>query len=729
MGQKALLRYFQRIGIVEKILFIVPMKIKILLLLLFLGASSAFARVSVALFPLYNKSAEPRYDWIGSAVPEVFFRKMSEFSDIQVWDPVFLFSVDSLGWQLHSDSLLAIHRNRWGWNVVIGGFYTVVSDSVCISLCVRSFTDTGSAVSQIRIEDLVISHIQNCSRLLFKTLPLLQHTISSEDSIKVRSLITADCDVYAAYAAGYGYEMQGLLNHAISAYSTVIDLDDSFILALFRLGKIYSRARKKEYAWKYLSKATSQVSHSSLVIAEIAEYMVYNDQPVKALAYIESHRNVLEKTTHGMKIIGMAYILMGEYQRAVSILTRAVASGPSNLETDFILGKAYLLLGQFANAAEIFTRLTKYQPLHVRYYSFLGEAYREAGKLMESCQILESAMRIDPDNVPNLLNLSHTYFALKWYKKAEQLLIRAKERAPEMAEIYVNLGVLYWHMDREQEAKSIFDQLQTKKMCMQSVLNNQANMLFLGGQTQQAIKRYKEADKHGKKSETVLYNLAQACFSVGNIKDAALYLDELLLLSPERLDVLKQRAHIALIRGRQDNAEHYYRKILDLSPHHKETLRHLIAVLEQQQRYKDAIEITEKYLTDFPQDQELRLIVPDLYRKMGWYEVAYQEFQNLSNEKEYRENAFLYLGMAKCMYNMIQFKDRRNYESTIYAFKKAAQLDPVNPEPFVIIGEIYLFYLYNKQRAIEYWQEALNVTVDPGEKSKLQKRIEEAQNK
>lgn len=683
----------------------------------------AYTQVSIALFPLKNQTEDKLVDWVGYSFPEVLFRKMSELSGVQVWNPVFLFSADSMGWQLESDSLLMIHRARWKWDYAIGGFYKTSKDSVWITaMAVKQ--NRNKIVSKKKIvKGKIKSHLNICSDLFYSLLSLIGYKISSQDSVKLHKIATGNINVYGTYAMGYGYEMRDEINHAISAYSRVVEMEENFAPAIYRIGMLYSRGRKKEEARKYLEEAVSLSPNSSVIAAEMAILLMYRNEPDKAMSFIDSKRSLLEKTVTGMKAIGMAYILNGEYQRAVSVLTRSVASGPSDLETDFILGRVYLSLGQFTTAAGIFGRLIRYRPQYTRYYSFLGQAYREAGRLMESSDVLETAMNLDPDNVPNLLNLSNTYFKLGWYQKAEQFLMRARDLNPDLGEILINLGVLYWHMNKRGKAKKMFNLALEKEINVQSALNNQANILFLSGDLKKAIKMYKRADKHGKKSEVILYNLALAYLSGGKIKEAISYFDEVMLISPDRLDVLIIQAQLASRRGRNEDAELYYRKILNLSPGQRETLIKLIDLFEKQERYEEAVKIVEEYLNDFPQDLRFRLKLQDLYRKRGWYEVAVSEYENMLQEKDLKNNAKVYLGLGKCQYDIIRFKHGRNYEDAIHTLKKAIELDPHDPEPDIIIGSIYMDYRNYRELALEHWHKAYNKTASSSERRKIKDLI------
>ncbi len=695
---------------------------KICLLLIILLTLSVHAQVSVALFPLKNKTDDKLLDWIGYSFPETFFRNMSELSGIQVWDPIFLFSVDSSVWQLESDTLMLNHQARFKWDYAVGGSYTADDDSIRITLKAVKQLGNKIVTKRKKVRGALSSHRQIFSDLLNQFLSsIVKYSISPEDEkrLKIVTYRMKNEHVYPTYAMGYGYEMRRQINNAITAYSHVIDMDESFALALYRISMLYSQSRKRREAQEYLEKATAKLPNSSVIAAEMAEFLLYNDTPEKALSYVNKKKELLEKTAAGMKAIGMAYTLTGEYQRAVSVLTRALAAGPSDLETDFILGRAYLSIGRFSTAAEIFGRLIEYRPQYTRYYSFLGESYREAGKMMESCDVLERAMKLNPDNVPNLINLANTYFKLGWFERDEQYLLRARELNPDLNEIILNLGVLYWHMKRKGDAREMFEQAAEDEINMQSALNNQANIMFLSGDTKKAIKAYKRADKYGKKSEVILYNLALAYLAVGKVKKAVPCLDEVLLLSPGRMDVIILQAQLASQLGEDDEAELYYRKILELSPGHRDAMTNLVALFEKQKRFEDAMKIVEGYLNDFPQDLRYRLMLPDLYRKMGWYEVAVAEYENMLKDKDLKNNAKVHLGLGKSLFDIIRFKRGRNHDKIIFILKKASELDPDDPEPDLIIGQIYMDYKRYRDLAMEHWQKAYNKTKSSHERQKI----------
>lgn len=670
------------------------------------------ARVSVAVFPLQNNTGDPLLDWVGSSIPESFYRKMQGLQGVQVWDPVFLFQVDSLVWRLEADSVLARHQRLWKWDIAVGGSYCVEHDTVLITLAAVKQRDGKSIRKVWRRAVPEGRQLAACAMLLLEFLATAGVEITAKDSTRLLQPVTRKNAAYAIYAAGLSYEMRGERNKALSAYLHAVDKDDSFGPALYRIGMLHWRSGDRALGGEYLSRAESVLPEDALLASRMADFLMEGGEPDKAAAFVGEHRSLLASSATGMTTVGKAYLASGEYQRALAVLMRAAATGPCDLETDFTLGRTYMLLGQFAMAADIFGRLIEYRPLHTRYYSFLGVAYRRAGSLMESSGVLERAMRLDSLDAAILANLANTYHELGWYKKAEQLLVRAITLDPGLTQIYVNLGVLYWHMKRPRKANDMFHRAAMHEENIQAAVNNQANMLLLSGDLRRAIRAYRRADKAGEKSEAVLYNLASVYLASGRLKDAAVCFEEVLFLSPDRLDVQRTQADIMTKLGMIEDAELCYRKLMKLAPADKVATTKLVCLLEEQDRCKEAVSLVEDFLGKFPQDHEFRLLLPRIYRRMGWHEVAVMEYERLSEDDAYRLEPEVFLGLGCCLYDLMRQKNRKDYDRALRALEQASQLMPANHEPDMIIGFIYRDYKYHRGLALDHWQEALSRTAD-----------------
>ena len=683
--------------------------------------ADALTRITVN--PLVNKSGGKVYEWISAAIPESFFRQAQCLQGFQIWEPTFLFSADSTGWTMESDSLLKQNWDRWGWDAACGGSYSVLEGTITIELKVYSVKN-GRVFRKKLVEKGEQKSIGAlCSGLFLQFLRSVDYTPAAAQQQCIARPLTGSVDAYATYVAGYGFEMRRNFSAAITAYYRAVEIAPGFSDALCRIGKMYAAAGVLDSARTFFDKCG--FSGNATIAAEVADFYAHHELPEKSLKFLQANRQLLEQTAAGMKAIGESLLLTGEQQRAIAILNRALAQGPSDLETDFVLGKTYLSVGDFTKASDVFNRLVKYRPDCVRYYALLGNAYRSSGRLMESAKVLENADKLENGNVTILVNLAQTYFDIGWLSDAEQLLLRAQEKEPDGIEICVNLGVVYWRMGKRDRAAALFTRAGKLGIHLQSVYNNQGNILFLGGDADKAVDWYLKAEKAGRKNEVVLLNLAQAYLSMNKLNKAAYYFEEVRRMSPERLDVLIQLADIADKRKKQGEAELNYRKILDLSPHNEDVLVKLLAIMIKQERYKEALEPLEAYLNDFPNNKKMALLQADLYNRMGWYEVSAMKFQNII--RDFPDSWEGFFGLGKDMFDVIRFKNGRDYDKAIYYLKTASDLNRTDPRPEYIIGTIYMDYKNFRELALDNWKNSLAKATAPSMIKILKDLIAKAQ--
>jgi tetratricopeptide (TPR) repeat protein len=679
-------------------------------------------------FPFREEKPSGLCDWVRYALPELCFLKLHSITGINVWDPVTLFQIDSSAYLMKNDSLLIKHKNRWEWDIAIGGDFTVDNDTLRVKTNV--YWATGKQ-DDLKMELKFISDLENvdalCNELVFRVFNIVKYDLKKDDSIAIRKKHFSNPDAFKTFSHGLGFEMQGDNNAAVTAYNRAVELDPDFSYAWCSLSNLYDKNGYYDLAFKGFSHVPDCKYKDNYTIAAAADFMIEKSVPSLAYKYIEAHNAELEKTAEGKLVIGKEYLALGEYQRAFAVLTQAIAAGPSNLEIHFTLGNAYLLAGEYKKATDLFNELVKYHPENLRYYSSLGAAYRNSGSLMESSMILESALKIDPQNTTILVDLAQTFYKLKWYQRARQLLQKAIDIDPKLDIAYVNLGVVYWFEGRKDEARRSFERAATVPISQRASYNNLGNIFSLEQNGRKAIKAYSKADKFGKKNVTVQYNLAIAYQKAGKLKKAVYYYNELLRLSPDRVDIMLQAALLTEKLGRFSDAESYYRKILDFYPYHRETIYNFVRIQSRDKRFKEAVKPVETYLEHFPSDKDMLVLLCNIYLDMGWYEVAIMKYNFII--RDFPEAAEGYWGVARSMYDMIMFKNAKNYDQTIYALKLASDHSPENPEPDILAGNLYLDYKNYKDLAIEHFEKALARSKNEKEKRAIREKISFASKK
>jgi tetratricopeptide (TPR) repeat protein len=688
-----------------------------------LGA--AHARTTVAVFPLRNAAGNPLYDWIGYSVPEYVSRTVHLCENMRMWDPIALFAVDTSCHGEDSDSLLALHQKRWEWDAAVDGKYSLRGDSIVIELRVLRFRNSALSKSDCVLRGVASNFFALGSSVVFGFLGSIGCAPTRSDSVRIRCAPAKSIEAYALYAAGFGYEMRQDPAAALSAYFRAVDKEEDSPLALLHIGAIYASSMEQEQAQTYFDKALESSPGDPAIVAAVAHY--YGDQALldKGLKFIKDHAAVLSSTSEGLTALGSIYMASGEYQRGSAMLAKAVAAGPSNLETEFALGKSFFATGQFDLAVDVFNRLINFRPSYMPYYSYLGTAYRQVGRYMESVSILQSALGMAPRDLGLVTNLARTYFDLKWYLEAEQVLMHALELNPEMTSLMLNLGVLYLHMNELDKARSVLSKAARVSHNTQLLYNNQGNVFFAKGDITRAIKMYRKADRSGKKSQDILYNMALAFLAIEQYEHAFECFEEILSMAPGRLEVLERQADVSLKMGNDTRAEECYRAVLTRSPFEKNARANLLDILRRQKRYEEMADVCEGYLKQFPGDKYFRLRLAAAYVAMEWHDVALMKYQEIL--KDFPQDCQGYLGMGRCLLGIAETRNSSKYGEAAEFLTRAAGMNPKDPEAYYLLGDISMNYRRDKGAAIAYWRKALNLTSDPLMKEELKKRIAEAQ--
>ena len=703
-----------------------PMRKPLFVILVVFLQSLNAARTSMVVFPLVNQNDDPLFSWASYVVPENFTRKLGEIEGIRVWDPQFMFQTDSSGWHMQSDSVLDLHCRRWEWDAAIGGAFTVARDTITIHLRIIWVSGTRQHVGIDYSQSAPLKECPRlCNELLLKTCSLLHFELSPDDSLRLKQSVPVAPAAYHTYCSGYGFEMRQLYAEALTAYNRAVAIDPSFELARCRLGLLYSRTGKTKAASSVLKKMMKSRNLTPLSTAVVAEFEIDELPAGESFSFVDRNRKLLEQSAAGLTVIGRQYLVSGEYQRAIASLRRAIGWGASNLDAEFLLGMAYLMSGEYSIAIDLLNRLISMRPDYVRYHVLLGTVYRKSDRLMESLSVLEVARKKEPLNTMVLVETAHTCFALGWYRKAGQLLEQALQLKPDQTGLLADLGIVYWHEKRFDDARKYLKKAGKHRDGAVASLVNNGNIALQSGNVKAAIAAYRKANRLDGNQPSVQYNLAMAYLAAGKVKKAAYYLDALLAQTPGRVNLLVSRAEIARKLGNSEDAEIAYRRILENDPYNDVAVEGLVRMLLAQKRYEEAIYRIESYLETKPARADFMLLLADIYRLQGWYEVAISRYRKVI--EIFPDYGAGYLGVGRSMADMIRAGKSTKVDEAIYALKQAGSRLPEDPDPWVLMGDLYMEKKGYRDLAIEQWRKAFTLAKDAREKRMISGKIEQAE--
>ena len=203
--------------------------------------------------------------------------------------------------------------------------------------------------------------------------------------------------------------------------------------------------------------------------------------------------------------LASAYVATGRYPPAIKHLKRALEIQPDLAVSYMNLGAIYRKSGQLHNAIESLEKAVALQPEQAQSHAHLGAAYRDAGQNDMAIQHLSKAIALQPDHLIAYVDVGFIYkgqgkftLAIEHFKKALEL-----QGGQANAMAYLNIGDTYHKMAQHEKAIPYFQ----KAIQLDP---DHANAHLLLGLAYRALNRGEEARIHFEKTLGLAPNHPQA---------------------------------------------------------------------------------------------------------------------------------------------------------------------------------------------------------------------------
>jgi tetratricopeptide (TPR) repeat protein len=222
------------------------------------------------------------------------------------------------------------------------------------------------------------------------------------------------------------------------------------------------------------------------------------NHPADSLEIYTKAAAIKRPTSDDLKIVGLNYVLLGDYPDAVKWLETAVQFDPKNKDAWYFLGRAYYSRSELPQAHGAFTKVLEIDPHNAKAENNLGlileseakpteaiEAYRNAiawqeqdlrlseqpylnlgnlliqeNRMEEALPLLEKAVQLAPADGEGHLKLGAAYLRTNRLKEAQRELDEATRLAPENAAAHFQLGRLYKQIHLLDRAKEEFKRVE-----------------------------------------------------------------------------------------------------------------------------------------------------------------------------------------------------------------------------------------------------------------------------
>ncbi|MFX1500397.1 MAG: tetratricopeptide repeat protein [Promethearchaeota archaeon] len=229
-------------------------------------------------------------------------------------------------------------------------------------------------------------------------------SLQSSDILR-NSLEKYPQDIDLWNSLGFSFYLEGKFDEAKIAFDKALEIDDKNDMTHYLLGSFYLRNNE-------LEKAKMEFR---IVIANFP--ISWN----RGITLIEESTQNKMPNIQALNSLGETYIKCGEYEEAITTLSKALAL--TNL--------------LFPLSSNLFKKSSKSYFLSYIYKN-LGIAYYSLDDIKKALKMFKKSLKNDPENVENLEYLGTINFEIKKYKNATEIFQHVVEIKPE--------DPLGWHM-------------------------------------------------------------------------------------------------------------------------------------------------------------------------------------------------------------------------------------------------------------------------------------------
>jgi tetratricopeptide (TPR) repeat protein len=432
----------------------------------------------------------------------------------------------------------------------------------------------------------------------------------------------------------------------------------------------------------------------------------YTDAITEFTEVVESDADDRDKST-ALLYLGMIHENRGEEDRAIEYYKRAGKYSSLGNQVPLHMASAYRKKGDYKQAEEFARKALDKEQKDPEAHILLGNIYYDLGRFKEAIEVYRQALEIEPDNAPLLFNLASAqlkegdeFAAIENLKKAA-----GKDRAGEVAfRSWSRLGALFIERrNYEQAVQWLEEALRLRPDDARNRYNLGVAYLHLG-KDEKAREQFIRAEEQGRSDVAMLEKLGEAYTRMKDYERSEQIYEEILRKNRRNVRVLARLGEIHYEKGEYDRALEFFRRITDIEPA-TENARvawiNIGNILDDMQRYNEAIEAYNKALAISPKDhmahynlgiayehagkpekavqswQEAsrlskddpnpRLAIADLYYQKGYYDEAEKAYRNIT--KDWPRLQEPHFRLASIYYK------RDRFDFALKAFQRTVELD------------------------------------------------------
>ena len=439
---------------------------------------------------------------------------------------------------------------------------------------------------------------------------------------------------------------------ALAQYQAAIQTDPKNYVALYQLGMLYEKMKKRKKALEAYEKAIHiKGNYIEAFVSLVRLYIDYFDFE-KASFYIEKIKELKPLSFEFQMASAFFYQHKGEVTKAMHAYMKAIEINPRNFESHFNLALLFLNQKEYKKAEKYFFSANAIRPDDTELRINIAKLYFERGLKSQAVDYLKKLIQaypLNPDYYAGLATIyflaGDTEFSKEWYLKAFKL----KEDHVQSLE---GLATVYKQLQEYPQAIATYKKLTKIDATDAKWYFEEAKLYSQLGNHAEALKRYKLVTQINFRYPLAHYEIARIALLLGEAYEAEQELKTEIKINSHLKEPYLSLGNFYAAQGRYEEAQEYYEKFIRIDPNATEAYLKLAAIHSIQKKYESAIEF---YKTALEKDSNLSYA----YLQLG---IIYKDLNQKSDAIEAFEN---YLRAAPDAANVDQIqsfiKDLKRY--------------------------------------------------------------------
>ncbi|MDP8205636.1 MAG: tetratricopeptide repeat protein [Candidatus Electryonea clarkiae] len=273
--------------------------------------------------------------------------------------------------------------------------------------------------------------------------------------------------------------------------------------------------------------------------------------------------------------VGREVMKAGNYREAYSYFASALKIQPDYTEPHINIGKLYYQMGEFDKAVEWLKKAIAFDPPQKDLiYNNLGMMYAKKGDQLTAISMFEKALSIGMQSAAVYKNIGAARYQLKDYQGAIEAFSAAIELKPDLKSLYEEMlkrtVIDFFEKDDEEFGKIV----QAAKDHIERGVKEEELAVY----DSVSVRKFLQ---NSPKRAIDYFNLARALESNEELESAIINYEKSLRLNPRNPQVYLRIGIIALKQNENEKAVSYLRQALTLDPNNTTARRALNMVQER----------------------------------------------------------------------------------------------------------------------------------------------------